>query len=328
MFFSLNFLDYTMFFLFLKRNISLNLNKGLHLTKYHFIFHFKINALEDRKINLMTSLKEEFGRIFMLSFGVFLFILFFQPFPLGMLDYNDRLIYVTGFGVIEFVFACLVLVIVPMIVPKWFMVGEWESGPPLLLSLTLILITSTAFSFYIRFVGKVPLTFYIVFKVVLVCLLPILSLIFLYKNKSLENIIIILKEQNKNLKQKVRTFEDKVNDEIIKIETSNKSEQFVLKHKDIIAVKSADNYIEVFYLINDSVEKKLLRNTLKSVESQLADHSDFIRCHRTSLVNTAHIVKLARNYSGYYLKMKYLEEIIPVSRQYLEQVRASLTVPI
>lgn len=317
-----------MFFLFLKRNISLNLNKDLHLTKYHFIFHFKINALENRKNNFMTSLKEEFGRLFMLSFGVFLFILFFQPFPLEMLDYNDRLIYVTGFGVIEFVLACLVLVVIPIIVPKWFMVSEWESGPPLLLSLILISITSTAFTFYIRYVGNVALTFYIVFKVVLVCLLPILSLIFLYKNKSLEYIISILKEQNSALKQNVRNFKEKVNDESIEIATSNKSEQFVFKHKDIIVVKSADNYIEVFYLINDTVEKKLLRNTLKNVEHQLADHPDFIRCHRTSLVNSMHIVKLARNYGGYYLKMKYIEENIPVSRQYLEQVRVSLTVSV
>ena len=58
------------------------------------------------------------------------------------------------------------------------------------------------------------------------------------------------------------------------------------------------------------VEKKLIRSTLRNIELQLMDQSDFIRCHRTSIVNIIHINKLVRNYSGYSLKMSKLEEAI------------------
>lgn len=291
------------------------------------LHELKADILENHENNFRDSLKEELGRLFLLSFGVFLFVLFFQPFPLGMLDYNNRLIYVTGFGIIEFLLACLVLVVIPLLTPKWFVVSEWESGPPFLLSLLLITLTSTAFTFYIRFVGNVPLTFYIVFKVILVCLLPILSLVFLYKNKSLEHVIVLLKEQNKMLKQKLSDQTMKADEEQIEISSTNHSQKVSFKNKNVLAIKSADNYIEIYYLVGDVVEKKLIRSTLKSIVLQLSGNQDFVRCHRTCLVNANHIVRLSRNYSGYYLKLKYLEEDVPVSRQYLEQVRASFTIP-
>jgi hypothetical protein len=45
-----------------------------------------------------------------------------------------------------------------MIFPKWFMLGEWEEGPPDLLSLAIWLFTGAGLSFYIRFVGGIPMS--------------------------------------------------------------------------------------------------------------------------------------------------------------------------
>ena len=38
----------------------------------------------------------------------------------------------------------------------------------------------------------------------------------------------------------------------------------IFNTKNIISIKSADNYIEIYYLENVKVEKKLVRSTLKS----------------------------------------------------------------
>jgi hypothetical protein len=284
--------------------------------------------LETRNSKIKQSLRDEIGRLFILSFGVFLFILFFQPFPLGMLDYNNRLIFVTGFGAIEFLLSGIVLIVLPLVLPKWFLLSEWESGPPILLSLLLILLTSTAFAFYLRFVGKEPLSFYIAFKVVLVCLLPIITLIILYKNKSLEHALSIIKVQNNILRTRINEFEEKLGEEEVVIDSTNKSDRFSQLQKNIIAVKSADNYIEIYYLSQNVLEKKMLRNTMKNVDSSLGTHADFIRCHRTYIINVRYILKLARNYSGYYLRMSHMEDVVPVSRQYLEQIRTSLSVTV
>ncbi|NOQ25682.1 MAG: hypothetical protein GQ564_10015 [Bacteroidales bacterium] len=270
---------------------------------------------------MIYSFKNELGRLFFICIGVFLFILFFQPFPLDMLDYNNRLLYVTGFGAITFLFGCIIFILIPFIIPQWFKISEWESDPPYILSALLLTLTATAFAFYIRYVGQVSISLYIMFKVFLVCLIPIFILVILYKNKSLELTIELLKEQNKNYLLKIRDDEKNRDDEKIEIISDNKSGKLTLKYKDIVSIKSADNYIEIFYLENDSVEKRLIRSTLKNIESQLVHQTCFIRCHRTRIVNSIHIDKLVRNYSGYCLKMTHLEEGIPISRQYLTQVK-------
>jgi len=69
------------------------------------------------------------------------------------------------------------------------------------------------------------------------------------------------------------------------------------------------------------VEKKLLRSTLKNIESQLVGQKNFIRCHRTTIVNSLFIEKMTTNYNGSFLKMSYLEEKLPVSRQYVVMVK-------
>jgi hypothetical protein len=281
--------------------------------------------LNNQKNILKISLREEFARLFVISFGAFLFILFFQPFPLGMLDYNDRLLFVTGFGAITFLMACIVLIVLPIVVPKIFSISEWESGPPFFLSFLLLALTATAFAFYIRFVGNVSLSLYIMFKVVLVCLLPLLILVILYKNKSLERIISIIQEQNNYYFSKIREFEKQGEEEEIEIISDNKSDNLRLKFKNIILVKSADNYIEIYYLENSLVAKKLIRSTLKNIELQLAHHKIFIRSHRTSLINMHFIERLVRSYSGFSLKMSFIDDKIPVSRQYLLQIKEAVS---
>lgn len=272
--------------------------------------------LENINIEIKTLLKEELSRLFFIGFGVFLFILFFQPFPLEMLDYNNRLLFVTGFGVITFICEFITFIIIPLVIPKWFKISEWESGPPFILGLIFLMFSYTSYAFFIRYVGMVYLSLYILLKIFLVCLLPLIVIIILYKNKSLERIITILKDQNRFYINKINEFEQLGIEHEINFASENKSDNLTLNYNNIITIKSADNYIEINYLNNEVVEKKLLRSTLKNIESQLTNQKNIIRCHRTTLINSIYIEKMLRNYSGFYLKMKYLEENIPVSRQY------------
>lgn len=273
--------------------------------------------MEDIDKSSSSLLKEELGRIFMISFGVFLFVLFFQPFPLETLDYNNRLLYVAGFGGITFLVSVFIFVGLPLLLPKWFKASEWESGPPFILNALLLVFTATAFVFYIRFVGKSTLSLYVIFKMVLVCLIPIIILVILYKNKSQERIIEVLKEQNKANFLKINELEKNHEEKEIGILSLNKTEKLVLQPIDIVFIQSADNYIEIYHYKNDVFEKTIIRNTLIDVESQLASYKDIIRCHRTCLVNVNYIDKIIRNYSGHVLKIKELDKKIPVSRQYV-----------
>ena len=60
------------------------------------------------------------------------------------------------------------------------------------------------------------------------------------------------------------------------------------------------------------------------VEEQLKKHPEFIRCHRTTIINTKYILKLVSGYQGYRLIIHEYDKEVPVSRQYLLRVKEIL----
>jgi len=53
----------------------------------------------NNKLNdVIYALKKDVGLILSISFGFFLFILFFQPFPLDKFDFNNRVLLVALFA--------------------------------------------------------------------------------------------------------------------------------------------------------------------------------------------------------------------------------------
>lgn len=261
----------------------------------------------------------------MISIGVFLFILFFQPFPVELDDFNNRLLFVTGFGVIVFVLGGLLFVLLASSMPGQFKTKEWEDGPPFILGFLYFSLTSTAFAFYIRYVGNAPLSFFIVFKAVLVSAFSLSALIVLFKYRTLQREVGNLQDSNKYYLTKVVELENTGEKKEIEIFADGKTGVLKLKSAQIVFIKSAENYIEIYYREEGKISRKLIRSTLKSMEAQLASKKQFVRCHRTCIVNTVHIEKLQRSYSGYSLKLDSHDELIPVSRQYLLQVKESLS---
>ena len=90
---------------------------------------------------------------------------------------------------------------------------------------------------------------------------------------------------------------------------------------DLVFVKSADNYVEIGFRDGGEIKKKMIRNTLKNVEKQLEEFNNFVRTHRSCIVNIQYIDKLHKNFNTYWLTLDETRETIPVSRQYLMSVK-------
>jgi DNA-binding LytR/AlgR family response regulator len=273
---------------------------------------------------LIILLKEKLGLFLSISLGVFLFILFFQPFPLEELDFNNRLVFVAGLAGIVFLFMVLVRITFPWIIRNYDQTQTEPILPYYLRGFTMLVLSSVAFAFYLHYVGFVHISFHIMFKVVLICLAPPVVL-WLYDSKK------ELKQQNESLKKKLETTQTQI--EKYKEENLNKSIEFIsetgsenlkLKLENVALIKSADNYVEIVYREGDRFYKKLIRNTLKNIEQQLKPYSNFIRCHRICIVNLVFIEKLNRKFNNHWLTIKDYDEQIPVSRQYLLKVKEAL----
>ena len=126
------------------------------------------------------------------------------------------------------------------------------------------------------------------------------------------------------LLKKLEKFEDDVLHKSIEFISDYGNEGLTLQIADIVLLKSADNYVEILYREDHIIKKNLIRNTLKSIELQLKPYSNFIRCHRTSIVNTFYIDKLTRRFNNHLLIIKGYDESIHVSRQYLLKVKEAL----
>jgi hypothetical protein len=267
------------------------------------------------------DLKQNLKVIFGISMGSFLFILFFQPIELITTDFNNKLLIIAGFGGITFVFLVLALIIAPSILPRLFKSGKWNFNREIVLNTCIWVLNSVAFTFYTRYVGQTNITFHSVFIIVLLCLLQVIILIIV-------NRFEILKAKRQNAlnpdmePDKISTKENE--SENIEFISENKSEKISLQLNKVIMLRSADNYVEIFWKKEEEIKKKLIRQTLQNTEYLLLKYSQIIRCHRTCLFNTNYVSRLNIYPQGYKLKLKYIEEEIPVSRQYILKVKEAL----
>jgi DNA-binding LytR/AlgR family response regulator len=277
-----------------------------------------------RPNHLIGLLNDELALFLSISFGLFLFVLFFEPFPLERFDFNNRLVFVAGLSAIVFLMMVLIRVITPWLLMNDKQINHERIFSSQLGGFIILVLSSVGFAFYLRYVGQVGITFYIMIKVVLICLVPPVTL-------GIYDAFKELKKQNESfitektaLQKQIEKYEEDYLNKSVEFFSENFSEKFDLPAVDVAFIKSADNYVEIVYKEGDSFKKKLIRNTLKNIEQQIKPYSNFIRCHRICIVNLHHIEKLESSDNNHWLSLRGYNEPIPVSRQYLLKLKESI----
>ncbi len=265
--------------------------------------------------------KKYFKTYLGISIAVFLFILFFQPFPAKNFEFENKQLFIAGFGVIIFI----IQVLSQILFQNHLIRSESDEEESSLLNsvyyLSQIALSSVAFAFYIRYVGHTNITFNIMVRVVIICLsVPV--------TMHLKNTIASMHSKYKNLLQDTRLMQERLNqfsenyaNRFIELNSENESDNLRLLLSEVVFIKSADNYVEVGFLDEGEFKKKMIRNTLKNIEKQLKEFNNFVRTHRSSIVNIQYISKLNKNFNTYWITLDETKETIPVSRQYLMAVK-------
>ena len=276
----------------------------------------------NKKINQFIHLIKSYFRLYFgIAISIFLFIQFFQPFTANKFEYENKLIFLAGFSVIALIF----LIKSQIIFQRALLFKENDNlnnsiHIPLYYFFQ-ISATSLAIVFYIRFVGQVNITFNIVLRVVFICLSLPVAMHLKLKIDAYQIRLKKLLSDTRSMQSKLKQFSDSYSNKHIEIVSDNESDNFRIQVSEIIYAKSADNYVEIGYHDEGIVKKKMVWNTLRNIEQQLSDFNNFIRTHRTSLVNIQYIDKLNKNFSSFWLSLDKTKETIPVSRQYLIAVK-------
>ncbi|MBS1557396.1 MAG: LytTR family transcriptional regulator [Bacteroidetes bacterium] len=126
-----------------------------------------------------------------------------------------------------------------------------------------------------------------------------------------------------SLRDQVRTVEAltlKINQPIksawVEIKDENGKTVISVDAKSVLYFKSEDNYVFVYYKLDDEVKKELIRTTLKRLEQEL-DTAAFVRIHRSYMINTLNLVAATRAANGYRVVIdSTLKATFPVSSTY------------
>ncbi|GAB5552851.1 MAG: LytTR family DNA-binding domain-containing protein [Saprospiraceae bacterium] len=90
-------------------------------------------------------------------------------------------------------------------------------------------------------------------------------------------------------------------------------QQLAVSPDAIFFLQSSLNYVEVYFQSEDKLKKELIRNSLQKIEAQLS-LDQFVRCHRSYIVNLKKVNQVSGNAQGYKLHLDKHELVVPVSR--------------
>ncbi len=108
----------------------------------------------------------------------------------------------------------------------------------------------------------------------------------------------------------------KVSSDKILLLGTNKLDSLQVSTSQIVCALGAQNYVEVHYLLQGKMNKKLLRTTLKEIKQAVPD---LIQVHRSNLINKEHFSHWIGSNS---ISLLGLE--IPVSKNYREILKSQL----
>lgn len=257
---------------------------------------------------------------------IFLLGMVLKPLGLHQLK-NNQFGIILLFMLVAAVSVSTVLYILPLFFKKYFNPETWSKGRYWSSIIVIILIAaliSTVVTYYICKWENIPITISPVHQLLIWCmraslgaLLPSVIFYFIYRNEQIKATL------NREI-ERFESLETEVVEELVNLTGSTKESLLILP-QNILYAEVSGNYVAIHYL-NESGEneKKLLRTTLQQVIDVLSSYSQFVRCHRSIIVNVSNITNIRGNSHAYYLTLRNLGSEIPVSKTYTKTIKENL----
>lgn len=276
-------------------------------------------------IGLLNWLKRPFpigrklGKHILISclFGLFIFVflLFFDPFPS---QETETLLWLTSltYGLITTIVMILNFILIVYFLKERFPKEQFTVGNALIISLWNIIIITIANWFYYRY-GPLQnedarSLLYFLGVTLSVGIFPVIILLFWF-----ERVYFIRYSTRVGiLSDHILADSETIDDSEIQLYGEGKTDEVILLSSHLICLKSEGNYVSIYHLSGELTKRAVLRGPLKAFEEQLADHPQFIRCHQSYIVNIQLIDRISGNTRAYTLDLKNLDINVPVSRQF------------
>lgn len=255
-----------------------------------------------------------------LSIGIglvcFVFLNVFKPFGLHGVESTG---FIGLFGLNAVVSLLIHLFLLPVLLKDWFDHSRWTIGKQLMMIASILLLISLLNYVVNNTVGRdisVQYSFpYFIFMTCAVGVLPVLLMTYVTETMARQR-----NERSASLlaeRLDASSTVAKQSEQVLRIHGENiTDEALAVLPDDIIYAVAANNYAEVVVRSDGQVTKHILRLSLKGLSEQLSDYPQFLRCHKSYLVNKSHILQVEGNARSLVLHVTAVETLIPVSRSF------------
>jgi hypothetical protein len=262
------------------------------------------------------DLKHNTRVIFFISIGVFVFLWLFQPFDINSIPVRQKYYLLAGFAFVTFLALSLNLLIIPSLLPTKFSSAVWNVKKDILWNSWTLFTILVGYFLFTEWLGVMKFNFYTVIKLVLTAILPISVLIIVNYNRMLRIHVKTANELNRKLKE-----HKQVEDRIIYFVSDYQKDSLAIKASTLLLIRSANNYIEVFWKEGDTVRNQMVRCSMISAEAIVREFKFIFKCHRSFIVNITYIERFEGNSQGYKLYFDNVNFAIPVSKTSADKLK-------
>lgn len=263
-----------------------------------------------------NDLKHNTKIIFFISVGVFVFLFLFQPLQIDELANRDKYFLVFGLGVITFLSLSLNLLILPSLFSKILNGSAWNVKKEIFWDIWILFTVSVGYFLYYKALGIMEFGFSMIVTLILIAIVPISVLIVLNRHRLLRSHLKSANELNVKLKE-YKSIPDK----LVHFVSDYQKDNLSIKVSFILFVRSANNYIEVFWKEDQEVKNQMVRLSLTKAEEMLMDYKFIFKCHRSYMINVNHIDKIEGSTQGYRLYFEKVDFPVPVSKIYVHKLK-------
>jgi hypothetical protein len=247
--------------------------------------------------------------IFFISIGIFVFLWLFQPFDIGALGTTKKYYLIVGFALITFFALSIYLLLIPSLFPKKFASAAWSVKKEIFWNLWILFTILVGYFFFTNALGAMKFNFYMVIKLVLTAILPISVMIIVNHNKMLRTNVKKADDLNRQLKE-----HKQIQEKVINFKSDYQKDSLAIKVSSLLIIRSADNYIEVFWKDGETVRNQMVRCSMTTAEEIVKEHKFIFKCHRSFIVNINYIDRVEGNSQGYKLYFENVSFPVPVSK--------------
>jgi len=269
-----------------------------------------------RQLHYLDIPKDKWLAILVSGLFCSLFLLYFKPYGINNYDPNFEM----DFQFVVVVFSVGLVIILTLTCTEFLLrpvvIRTWNYSNAILWMLLVMVILSSVVFFYYNWLGDwhdMRFSSYLSF-------IPNVSLLGVFSVGAM-----VLYFEYKGVKS---AYELSLNERTtwgtkVYFNSANQKEQVVLFMDQLLYLEAQDNYVAIYFLNKDKIEKALIRNSLRNILDN-SSALDLCQCHRSFVVNLNQIIHVSGNNHGLELKLNRLEKSLPVSRKFVAKVRERL----